>query len=63
MAQVGSEWLKCVRYVLDVFVWARAVRNGCRIFEGRSNMHAVLQTNIERDNHTSLSEEIELRLA
>ena len=40
MSQVGSEWPKCVRYVLDVFVFeTRAIWNGYRIFEAPSNIY------------------------
>ena len=42
---------------------ASAVRNGYGIFEGQSNMYVALQTNIERDMHTSLSEAIKLPLS
>ena len=63
MAQVGSDWPKFVRYVLDIFFKARAVRNGYCIFEGQSNMYVVLQTNIELDKHTRLSKAIKLPLS
>ena len=54
---MGSEWPKCVKYVLDVFVEARAVGNSYCILEGQSNMYVALQTNTEQDKHTSLSKE------
>ena len=62
MAQVGSEWTNWGRngpsalntYLMYLFE-ARAVGNGYRIFEGRSNMYVTLQTNIKHDKHTSLS--------
>ena len=70
MGVTGSEWPNWGRNgssVLDMYLMylfeARSVKNGCRIFKGRSNMHVVLQTNIKRDKQTSLSEEIELRLS
>ena len=67
MAQVGSEWPKWVQNVPSAlytyfmyFFYAQAVRNGYSIFEALSNTYVVLQTNIERDNHTSLCKPIKL---
>ena len=42
---------------------AQAVKNGYSIFEARSNTYVALQTNIERDKHTSLSKPIKLLLS
>ena len=70
MAVTGSEWPKWGRNgpsALDTYLMflfkARAVRNGYRIFEGRSNMYVALQTKIERDKHTSLSKAIKSPLS
>ena len=70
MAQVGLEWPKLGQNgpsVLDVYLMylfeAQAIRNGYCIFEGRSNMYVTLQTNIERNKHTSLSKAIKLPLS
>ena len=73
MAQVGSEWPKWGQngpsafdtYLMYLFD-AQAVRNGYSIFESPSNRchvadeHVMLQTNIERDKHISLSKPIKL---
>ena len=60
MCVTGSEWLKwgqngpsALDTYLMYFFDARAVKNGCSIFESRSNTYIVLQTNIERDKRTS----------
>ena len=70
MGVTGSKWTKWGRNVpsalstyLMYFFEARAVRNGYRIFKGRSNMYVVLQKNIEHDKHTSLSKVIKLPLS
>ena len=42
---------------------AQAVRNGYSIFEDRSNTYVVLQTNIKRDKHTTLSKPIKLLMS
>ena len=70
MAQVGSEWPKWGQNgpsVLDTYLIyffdAQAVRNGYSICEARSNTYVALQTNIERDKHTSLSKPIKLPLS
>ena len=70
MGVTGSEWPKWGRNVpsaLDTYLMylfeERSVRNVDHIFEGQSNMYVALQTNIERDMHTSLSEAIKLPLS
>ena len=70
MGVTGSEWPKWGQNgpsALDTYLMylskARAVRNGYSIFEARSNMYVVLQMNIERDKHTSLSKPIKLPLS
>ena len=70
MTQAGSKcpkWGRNGPSALDTYLMyffeERAVSNGYRIFEGRSNMYVVLQTNIKRDNHTSLSKAINLPLS
>ena len=70
MVQVGSKWTKWGQNgpsALDTYVMylfkAQAVRKGYNIFEARSNMYVALQTNIERDKHTSLSKAIKLPLS
>ena len=70
MGVTGLEWPKWGRNgpsALDTylvyFFEARAIRNGYRIFGVQSNMYAAMQTNIEHDNHTSLSEAISLPLS
>ena len=67
MGVTGSEWPKWSwngpsaldTYLIYLFE-AQAVRNGYHIFEGQSNMYVVLQTNIERDKHTSLCKAMKL---
>ena len=69
MTHVGSEWPKWVQnfqsalytYLIDLFD-AQAVMNGYIIFEAWSNKYVDFQTNIEHDNHTSLSKPIKLPL-
>ena len=70
MGVKGSAWTKWGRNgasALDTYLMylfkARAVMNGYRIFEGQSNMYVALQTNIERDKHTSLSKSIKSPLS
>ena len=70
MGVTGSEWPKWGRNgpsALDTYLMyffeERAVSNGYRIFEGRSNMYVALHTNIERDKNTSLSKAIKLPLS
>ena len=70
MGVTGSEWPKWGQNgpsALDTYLMylfeSRAVRNGYSIFEDRSNMYVALQTNIERDKHTSLSKAIKLPLS
>ena len=60
MGVLGSKWPKWGRngrsvfdmYLIYLFE-ERAIRNCFCIFEGQSNMYVSLQTNIERDEHTS----------
>ena len=70
MGVTGSEWPKWGHNgpsTLDTYLMylfeSRAVRNGYSIFEDKSNMYVTLQTNIERDKHTSLSKPIKLPLS
>ena len=70
MGVTGSEWTKWVRNgpsALDTYLMylfeARSVRNGYSIFEAQSNTYVALQTNIERDKHTSLSKPINLPIS
>ena len=70
MGVTGSEWPKWGHNgpnALDMYLmylfYARAVRNGYSIFEARSNTYVALQTNIERDKHTSLSKAIKIPLS
>ena len=70
MGVTGSEWPKWGHnnpsaldtYLIYLFD-AQAVRNGYSIFEAQSNTYVALQTNIERDKHTSLSKPIKLPLS
>ena len=70
MGVTGSEWPKWGQngpsaldtYFMHLFD-PQAVRNGYSIFEARPNTYVALQTNIERDKHTSLSKPIKLPLS
>ena len=70
MGVTGPEWPKWVQngpsaidtYLMYLFN-AQAVRNGYSIFEAQSNTYVALQTNIERNKHTSLSKPINLPLS
>ena len=70
MVQMGLEWPKWAQNgpsELDTYLMyffdGRAVRNCYSIFEDQSNTYFTLQTNIERDKHTSLGKPIKLPLS
>ena len=70
MGVTGSEWPKwghngpsALDMHLIYLLEARAVINGYRILEGRSNIYVALQTNIEHDKYTSLIKAIKLPLS